>query len=295
MSSEEEPEVSGEENVMEDVHEEEKKDERWFVAPDKYVELSVKPANRSATFEAQKNEDTELIFFTFPQSFDLQCLKGQSLVLPVKEHAEVALEGKMKVDSEEEGVTESCVIIPSKAMEYTHVVPIFPTGDASPNAAHWMIGKPFSAGYTVTAAATLKAKPSALSDAMDKKSKAKVRVKRGAKLTAVQEYGVGIKDTILGEETDGNRTIDVVPLESLWSRWTAVGGTKRSREEQLRQAEELAKAISKNAKKSKKAKNEDEEGEDEVAEQPKKKSRKVSKEEDEEEKPKKKHGKKKTK
>jgi len=271
LSDEEDHSSSGEEETVE---KEVKKNDRWFVAPEKFVELAAKPASRSATFDAQKDNDTELIFFTFPQSFDLKSLTGQSFDLPTEEHEELPLEGKIKVGDEEESVEESCVLIPAKAMEYTHVVPIFPTGETSANSAHWMVGKPFSAGYTVAAAATLKAETSALSETAETKSKDRVRVKRGAKYTAVQEYGVGTKDTILGEETESNRTIDVVPLESLWSHWTAVGGTKRSREEQQEEAKELAKAAAKN-KKQKHAEDDVEEGEEEQV--PKKKARKHDK------------------
>jgi len=281
---------SEEVNVQE---EQPKKNDRWFVAPDKYAELAIKPASRSATYEAQKDDDTELIFFTFPRNFDLKSLKGQSINLPTKKMTEVALEGQMKVNDEGETVAESCVIKPTKAMEYTHVVSIFPTGDTNAGAAHWMVGKPFSAGYTIATTATLKAKTSACCEAMEaaseakakaaeaemeKKSKRKLAVKRSAKVTAVQGYGVGVKDTILGEETDGNRTIDVVPLESLWSRWTAVGGTKRSREEQQKQQQLSSSSKNKKAKKTKSSSeedmNDDDKEEDEVEIPKKKKARK---------------------
>ena len=201
--------------------------------------------------------------------------------LPTNEHKQLILEGQVKVEGEEKTVAESCTLLPAKAMEYSHVVSVFPTGDTAPTAARWLVGKPFSAGYTVAASATLKAETSACSAAEeaaakakakalesvsdDKKGRKKVRVKSDAKLTAVQEYGVGLKDTILGEETDGNRTIDVVPLDSLWSHWTAVGGTKRSREEQQRQASLFSSS-----------KKDDDEDAAEV-EQPKKKARKEGK------------------
>ena len=62
--SEDESEHSADEVVQEQP----KNDGRWFVAPEKLVELAAKPASKSATFGAQNSDDTELIFFTFPQN-----------------------------------------------------------------------------------------------------------------------------------------------------------------------------------------------------------------------------------
>jgi len=62
--SDEESEHSTEESVQEAP----RSDDRWFVAPEKLVQLSAKPASKAATFGAQKDDDTELVFFTFPQN-----------------------------------------------------------------------------------------------------------------------------------------------------------------------------------------------------------------------------------
>jgi len=271
--SDEESEHSGDESVTV----EKKSEDRWFAAPEDLVELSAKPASRSVTYDAQKKDETELIFFTFPQNFDLKSLSGKSLKLPSKERSTVDIDGQIVCEGSEERVEEPCVLAPTKAMEYTHVVALFPTGDTS--GAKWMVGKPFSSGYSIAAAATLKAESSASTAvaaddakeaAADKKGKGKVRVKKPAKMTAVQDYGVGVKDAVLGEETEGNRTIDVVPLESLWSRWTAVGGNKRSREEQQQQ-QQKPKSDKPKKKNKKIAKEQQEQEEQEVVEEPKKK------------------------
>ena len=229
--------------------------------------------------------------------FDLKSLTGKTLRLPTKESAEEAVEGRMVYDGT--GAKEACVLAMTKEMEYSHIVPLFPTGDDGRDAAKWLVGKPFKAGFTVAAAATLKAEMSegaaaaaakaqaqAADEAEGKKgSKAKGRARKAPKMTAVQEYGVGIHDAVLGEETDRNRSVAEVPLASLWTRWTAVGGQKRSREEQEAQqrqfeehAREAAAAAEKKAEKKKGRKEKTEEAQDEEVQEPeKKRSRKGTK------------------
>lgn len=234
--------------------------------------------------------------FFCPQ-FDLKSLTGKSLRLPTKESAEEAVEGRLVYDGT--AAKEACVLAMTKEMEYSHIVPLFPTGDDGRDTAKWLVGKPFTAGFTVAAAATLKAemsqgaaaaaaKAQAQADEGEGKKggKAKGRAKRAPKMTAVQEYGVGIHDAVLGEETDRNRSVAEVPLESLWTRWTAVGGHKRSREEQEQQQQQLAEqaraaaaAAEKAGKKGRKEKEEAaaEEEEEAVQEPEKKRSRKGTK------------------
>ena len=208
------------------------------------------------------------------------------------------MEGRLVYDGA--GADEACVLAMTKEMEYERIVPLFPTGAAARDAAQWLVGKPFTAGFTVATAATLRAEQSAGAAAAAeraakaaeegdaKKGRAKGKARRGPRRTAVQEYGVGIRDAVLGEETDRNRAVAEVPLDALWTHWTAVGGQKRSREEQealrrecaehAREAEAAAeKKAAKKARKDKKKEKEAEEEEEQVQEPEKKRSRKGSK------------------
>ena len=113
----------------------------------------------------------------------------------------MSIEGQFASEASEEGVAEPCVLAPTKAMEYTHVVPLFPTGELSGTGAKWMMGKPFSAGYTVAAAATLKAEKTGSTTVDLEAARAAARPANGGQNENQNQSGGGSQT---GSETGGN-------------------------------------------------------------------------------------------
>ena len=168
-------------------------------------------------------------------------------MLPQKQK-EVELEARARCAESDKTVTERFVVAETHAVEYSHVVAMFPTGARGEKEARYLVGKPFSGGYKVSAVPTLRAEPSAAAKAdaqtrakaQESSSSSKKRLATTKKVDA-PKYCVGVSDAVLGEETDSNRTIAVVPTESLRTHWVALGGCKRSRAEEAEEAKRPAK------------------------------------------------------